>query len=196
MLRTVKQVANWFFGPDSDSDSDSDSDPGYISGRECAPRINLSCPVQYDFYCATMYDETIITGSSISINSKMFKNKQTLLEYLEYYFDDRESNTEITKLSDPDSILKFVEKFHSNILCALRAYRTIFLCNEANELLLIVNKGQKEAIKYNAHVNFIGSTYRPTSFIVGPNAIFEYDLQYEKRINYSANIKGAHKLCT
>lgn len=194
MNRIMDQFKNWFFG-EPQSVLKFESNPELMSRIQFETQRDLDNLVRIDFHRTMMFDESVITGSSISMNGVLFKDKQTLLEYLEYYFDDNNEDAEIKKsLREPDFMLKFVEKFHSHILHALELYGIIYLCDERYKLLLVVNNEQQEEVKNDVGVELRSHRYGPPNFIVGSRAIFGYDLQYEKKMDLGVGVKNARKL--
>lgn len=156
--------------------------------------------VENEFGLTAAFDESRLTGTAPSVNGALFQNKAALFEYLEYNFGDvqlgklfniTECNSD-APVRDPDIILKFIEKFHLNLLHVLDAHEKIFLCNKRRELVLIIDRNQCAKVENELRINLADCAFRSTSFVIQQKTILGYDLQYEKQS--SSRFKNARNV--
>lgn len=109
-----------------------------VCARECEPTENA-----LSNYIARLNttDDIIANGATASIKYDALKNKETILTLLEF------------NLTNADLILKFIERFHSEILNLFEKYETIFFCNDKYELMLIINHSQQNVIEHQANMD-------------------------------------------
>lgn len=141
-----------------------------------------------EFRSTVQLNKNLLTGTSASINGAMFNDREELFEYLAYHFDKNDRNT---ASEDSDTILKFVEKFYQNLLPLIKEWKQIFLCNENQELVFVINGEQHEKIENDVGPDFKMRPWESLSVVIQPKTVLNYNLQYEKR--FFGHTKSARK---